>query len=196
VRQSLLSTAHTQIRLAQTCDPERLPGHESHRGGSLYRFLQQRYGFRESSGSSVQRPHKRGDPREPDREMPEPAECQALFELREGPGVIHGAQRQLTDPNRGRDTAEGVSHLFRNPDRFCGMGACLGKRSQLRETKDGPEPGEHRREEGHAQTFREQRAFEGRHRPADSNSRPVPKILYDLCRRALPEPLSAPRSRV
>jgi type VI secretion system Hcp family effector len=29
-----------------------------------------------------------------------------------------------------------------------------------------------------------------------SNSRPVPKILYDLCRRALPEPLSAPRSRV
>jgi hypothetical protein len=29
-----------------------------------------------------------------------------------------------------------------------------------------------------------------------SNSRPVLKILYDLCRRALPEPLSAPRSRV
>ena len=29
-----------------------------------------------------------------------------------------------------------------------------------------------------------------------SNSRPVPKILYDLCRRTLPEPLSAPRSRV
>ena len=30
----------------------------------------------------------------------------------------------------------------------------------------------------------------------NSNSRPVPQILYDLCRRALPEPLSAPRSRV